>query len=925
MPEHTYRNFDLLIEGTGAGGYRARVLASPAGETGPVPVRMPFSDLEVENFLLKIGRPRRHTVRGVNSPEAAAIRQFGGRLFDAVFLDDLRETLTRSVDEVEGQDAGLRLRLRLADCPELADLPWEYIYDPRARRFLALSQWTPVVRYLDLRRRIPPLSIRPPLRILMMAASPTDFDRLDVDGEWAKVRDALGELQRSGRVQMDRVPTGTLADLRRQLRRSSYHVFHYVGHGRYNPDTGDGELALEGPGGRAQLISGAELGARLSDHRSLRLAVLNSCEGARSGRTDPYSGTAQSLVYQGIPAVVAMQFEITDQAAITFAQNLYEAVADGLPLDAAMAEARNAILDQPNPVEWATPVLYLRAPDGRIFDVTEPGTPSSDTTEPTRTDHRREAQLLDQARAQHRLGHYDATLRLLNDLLTLNPTYPEAAELQSTTLHDKRLADIYRRAVEAETAANWPTAVASYTEILDTDPTYRDAAARRAACERRQQIADLQAELRHHATAESWQAVLDADEQLRRLDPATADPDGLATHARHALQQAERTAERARVEALQQVARGAEERARREAAERARVEALQQVARGAEERARREAAERAAREYEERLRREAEEMRAGRDLNERTRKEAAKQAHLETLRRLARGGERRSQVEARRRKKASVRQTQDDPLVAGSGKVQQEAGAEIAAPPQRAVLLTLILLGLATVILSVSIPGAYNLYGAPVVVFGVGVGVGLPLLGAAVLLLTPLRSRASALTFGLIVGAALLLTGLAAGLVGEGVSFTYEYFATPEVAAFFAWGLTSAAAAFVLTLPSIATRTFFHRDIRRSCVPLIIAFTLAKLTLSNANLFFSGVLIYSDFILLALVASLMSVLRLSHLQRAVGLVAVTLLAAWSSYWVVVFGTAFPLWELLTLAVCYLAQIGLGQGHVEPVGGAANRR
>jgi hypothetical protein len=925
VPEHTYRNFDLLIEGTGAGGYRARVLASPAGETGPVPVRMPFSDLEVENFLLKIGRPRRHTVRGVNSPEAAAIRQFGGRLFDAVFLDDLRETLTRSVDEVEGQDAGLRLRLRLADCPELADLPWEYIYDPRARRFLALSQWTPVVRYLDLRRRIPPLSIRPPLRILMMAASPTDFDRLDVDGEWAKVRDALGELQRSGRVQMDRVPTGTLADLRRQLRRSSYHVFHYVGHGRYNPDTGDGELALEGPGGRAQLISGAELGARLSDHRSLRLAVLNSCEGARSGRTDPYSGTAQSLVYQGIPAVVAMQFEITDQAAITFAQNLYEAVADGLPLDAAMAEARNAILDQPNPVEWATPVLYLRAPDGRIFDVTEPGTPSSDTTEPTRTDHRREAQLLDQARAQHRLGHYDATLRLLNDLLTLNPTYPEAAELQSTTLHDKRLADIYRRAVEAETAANWPTAVASYTEILDTDPTYRDAAARRAACERRQQIADLQAELRHHATAESWQAVLDADEQLRRLDPATADPDGLATHARHALQQAERTAERARVEALQQVARGAEERARREAAERARVEALQQVARGAEERARREAAERAAREYEERLRREAEEMRAGRDLNERTRKEAAKQAHLETLRRLARGGERRSQVEARRRKKASVRQTQDDPLVAGSGKVQQEAGAEIAAPPQRAVLLTLILLGLATVILSVSIPGAYNLYGAPVVVFGVGVGVGLPLLGAAVLLLTPLRSRASALTFGLIVGAALLLTGLAAGLVGEGVSFTYEYFATPEVAAFFAWGLTSAAAAFVLTLPSIATRTFFHRDIRRSCVPLIIAFTLAKLTLSNANLFFSGVLIYSDFILLALVASLMSVLRLSHLQRAVGLVAVTLLAAWSSYWVVVFGTAFPLWELLTLAVCYLAQIGLGQGHVEPVGGAANRR
>ena len=107
----------------------------------------------------------------------------------------------------------------------------------------------------------------------------------------------------------------------------------------------------------------------LHDHRSLRLAVLNSCEGARGGRTDPFSGTAQSLIQQGIPAVVAMQFEITDDAAITFAHELYEAVADGYPLDAAIAEARKAIRGQPNPVEWATPVLYLRAPDGRIFDI----------------------------------------------------------------------------------------------------------------------------------------------------------------------------------------------------------------------------------------------------------------------------------------------------------------------------------------------------------------------------------------------------------------------------------------------------------------------------------------------------------------------------------------------------------------------------
>jgi hypothetical protein len=32
------------------------------------------------------------------------------------------------------------MRLRLADNPELAELPWEFLYDPRRDRFLAQSR-----------------------------------------------------------------------------------------------------------------------------------------------------------------------------------------------------------------------------------------------------------------------------------------------------------------------------------------------------------------------------------------------------------------------------------------------------------------------------------------------------------------------------------------------------------------------------------------------------------------------------------------------------------------------------------------------------------------------------------------------------------------------------------------------------------------
>ncbi len=70
-----------------------------------------------------------------------------------------------------------------------------------------------------------------------------------------------------------------------------------------------------------------------------------------------------------------MQFEITDRAAIVFAGEFYAALADGYPVDSAVAEARKAIFADANDIEWGTPVLFMRVPDGRIFDVTRRAAP----------------------------------------------------------------------------------------------------------------------------------------------------------------------------------------------------------------------------------------------------------------------------------------------------------------------------------------------------------------------------------------------------------------------------------------------------------------------------------------------------------------------------------------------------------------------
>jgi hypothetical protein len=71
--------------------------------------------------------------------------------------------------------------------------------------------------------------------------------------------------------------------------------------------------------------------------------------------------------------VIAMQFEVSERTAATLSREFYRSVADNYPVDAALAEARKAIYTQGQDIEWGIPVLFMRSPDGQLFDV-EPAT-----------------------------------------------------------------------------------------------------------------------------------------------------------------------------------------------------------------------------------------------------------------------------------------------------------------------------------------------------------------------------------------------------------------------------------------------------------------------------------------------------------------------------------------------------------------------
>ena len=375
MERIKYLDFDLLIEKFDD-AYRARIVNSPVGQAS-ANFTSPFTADEIQKFFMLVGRVPLNQLPQTNILQAnheAVVRQTGQRLFDAAFHDEVLTSYRRSCDTVGREQKGLRVRLRLNDVPELADLPWEYMYDASRRAFLALSKETPIVRYLELPEPVAPLGVHAPIHLLAVLASPNNRDTLDVEGEWTRMQKALQDLVAQNKITLTRVQPPTLDALQTQLRKNKYHILHFIGHGDFDDAVQQGSLVFETEArppqahGDARSVNDDVFATLLRGTRDLRVVVLNACQGAQTSVKNPFAGTAPRLVQAGIPAVLAMQYSISDQAALDFSSEFYRTLADGFPIDAAMNEARRAIYFKGSVVEWGTPVLFMRAPDGMIFE-----------------------------------------------------------------------------------------------------------------------------------------------------------------------------------------------------------------------------------------------------------------------------------------------------------------------------------------------------------------------------------------------------------------------------------------------------------------------------------------------------------------------------------------------------------------------------
>ena len=353
---------------------RARVASSPAGEQRDSDaLKRPFPS-RLRERIRKLERRELHLDELIMLGEELA-----SLLLPPAVLDFYK----RSLEKLRG-DEGLRVRIRPHD-PELAALPWEYVYVrrpdvPRGRKgpegFLALDRKLSIVRYEIMEESS--ISIQPmkhhDIRTITLLSDVKDpaYAELDLDREELNLRQAL---EGFGGIDTRFLRPGTSIQLQEMLTEDAQ-VFHFSGHGvmqRHRgeePGTveGEGQLIFSGDNHSPDPVDVGTLGLELRG-KGIRLVVLNACEAAKRDPVTPWAGIAPALVRQGIPAVVGMQYTIGDSSAIAFSRRFYRTLAGGGSIDSAVSEGRLGIFSRSGGEErdWGVPVLYMRSSPSVLF------------------------------------------------------------------------------------------------------------------------------------------------------------------------------------------------------------------------------------------------------------------------------------------------------------------------------------------------------------------------------------------------------------------------------------------------------------------------------------------------------------------------------------------------------------------------------
>ena len=154
-----------------------------------------------------------------------------------------------------------------------------------------------------------------PIKILFLAANPSDTTRLQLEVEMRSIDEQLYQAKFRDRFDVRQYGAVRASDLQGLLLRHEPDIVHFSGHG-----SDESEIILEDDSGKAHIIPNDGLSQLFSELKdNIRCVVLNAC----------YSEEQAQTIVGHIDCVVGMSTAITDRAAILFAAAFYRALGYG--------------------------------------------------------------------------------------------------------------------------------------------------------------------------------------------------------------------------------------------------------------------------------------------------------------------------------------------------------------------------------------------------------------------------------------------------------------------------------------------------------------------------------------------------------------------------------------------------------------------
>lgn len=412
-------------------------------------------------------------------PALEILKSAGSALFDTLLGGDLLRIYAQATAP------GRRVRLRLnSKLPDLIAIPWEYLYDRDLERWLALQPDLSLVRTFPVPGR-KPAPVEGVLRVLVMISDPSDLPPLDTAAEWANL-ESVADVAAIELIRVEPTYAALLGALRQQP-----HVFHFIGHGLFDTGTQQGLLYLQTADGSPDPLPAERLATVLTGCESLRLALLNACQGATPGNRSAFAGVAQRLIQQGLPAVIAMQTPILDTDALVFSQEFYRALADGYNLEAALGEGRKRIADRST--AWGVPALYCQGSEPFAI--------------PVLSNEQKAARLWQKAQAAREPARRRV---LLAQILALDAKHAGAATAVQQLQNAAEAEQFYRDALRLYQEQAWREAYRILEKVEQLAPNYSDT---------RSRLAELLGKLGAAASTGTTTTVGSDEAQRQRFQP----------------------------------------------------------------------------------------------------------------------------------------------------------------------------------------------------------------------------------------------------------------------------------------------------------------------------------------------------------------------------------------------------------------------